>query len=448
MLFRNDNRCIAISRAMGLAAEQNVEKNMQLERFNYPSLKMLQEKIQALGVDIPLSERLDILGEPLAIGEVTVRNRLAIQPMEGCDGTPEGEPGELTVRRYERFARGGAGLLWFEAVAIMPEGRASPRQLWINEQNLDSFRHIVNLIKELSFKEHGFAPLLIMQATHSGRYSKPESLPAGRISDDELRALEERFGQAARLAAAAGFDGIDVKCCHGYLLCELLSGYNRPGMYGGSFENRTRLLIDGVRAARAGAPHDFIVTSRLNIYDGFAWPEGFGMDPSGGLGEDMTEPLRLMGILHNELGMDLLNITMGCPYTNPHVNRPFDMGPYEPPEHPLEGVARMVRLTGQAQRAFPGLAVVASGPSYLRQYGAQLAAGAIEQGHCKLVGFGRQAFAYPEFAHEILQNGAMDPGRCCLCCGKCSQLMRAGSTAGCVARDEVYRGIYRRDVTA
>jgi len=109
-------------------------------------------------------------------------------------------------------------------------------------------------------------------------------------------------------------------------------------------------------------------------------------------------------------------------------------------------VARIYRLTGQVQRAFPGLAVVASGPSYLRQHGANLAAGAIERGFCKLAGFGRQAFAYPEFARDILRNGAMDPGKCCLACGKCSRLMRAGSTAGCVARDDAYRAIYRRDV--
>ena len=402
-------------------------------------LDELKQKIQSLGVNIPLSERLDILGTPLAVDHFTVRNRLAIQPMEGCDGTPGGEPGALTLRRYERFARSGAALLWFEATAIVPEGRAGPRQLWISERNLDSFRRIVDLIKEISVRESGFAPLLIMQATHSGRWSKPESLPAGRLSDDGLQALEERFGDAARLAAAAGFDGIDVKCCHGYLLCELLSAYERPGRYGGPFGNRTRLLINGVKAAQAAVPSNFIVTSRLNVYDG---PEGFGT------GEDMTEPLRLIGILHKELNMNLLNITMGCPYTNPHVNRPFDAGPYEPPEHPLEGVARIYRLTGQAQRAFPDLAIMASGPSYLRQHGARLAAGAIEQGHCRLVGFGRQAFAYPEFARDILLNGALDPGKCCLACGKCSRLMRAGSTAGCVARDEVYRAIYRRDVIA
>ena len=395
------------------------------------TLEELREASRAMGLYMPLSENMDALRAPLPLGPFTLQNRLAIQPMEGCDGTPEGKPGELTVRRYERFARGGAGLLWFEATAIVPEGRAGPRQLLLNEQNLSSLQRLVNRIRELSLRENGFAPLLILQATHSGRYAKPESLPASRLSDDYLQALEERFGAATRLAAAAGFDGIDVKSCHGYLLSELLS------------QKKPEVLVNGVKAAQAAAPPGFLVTSRTNVYDGDAYPGGFGA------GEDMEEPLRLIGILHKELSMPLVNITMGCPYVNPHVNRPFSAGPYAPPEPPLAGVARMVRLAGQVQRAYPSLAVLASGLSYLRQSGANLAAGAVEQGDCKLAGFGRQAFAYPDFARDILRAGGLDPGKCCAACGKCSQLMRAGSTAGCVVRDGgTYLPIYERDVKA
>jgi 2,4-dienoyl-CoA reductase-like NADH-dependent reductase (Old Yellow Enzyme family) len=296
-----------------------------------------------------------------------------------------------------------------------------------------------------------------MQATHSGRFSKPEGAPApliayenpGRdeagarvVSDHELKALEEQYGRAARLAAAAGFDGIDIKACHGYLCCELLSAYTRRGAYGGAFENRVRLLVNGVKAARAAAPAGFLVTSRLNVYDGFDYPYGFGAD------ENMEEPLRLADILHNRLGMGLLNITMGCPYSNPHVNRPFCKGPYEPPESPLAGVARMARLTARVQQAFPSLAVLGSGPSYLRHYGAHYAAGMAQEGGSKLMGFGRQAFAYPDFARDILRTGGLDPGKCCVACGKCSLRLRAGNTAGCVVRDGgVYLPIFEKDVT-
>jgi len=432
--------------------------------FNYQSLQEIEQHIKEAQLDIPLAEDVQFLRAPLSIGPLTARNRLAIQPMEGCDGTRGGQPGELTLRRYKRFAAGGAGLIWFEAVAIIHEGRANPRQLLVNEENLDSLKALLELIKETALKAHGFAPPVILQATHSGRYSRPEDasapvaaylnpnpqfMPTNErariIADDELKALEEQYGRAARLAIAAGFDGIDIKACHGYLTCELLSAFIRPGSYGGPFENRARLLINGVKAARAEATPGFLVTTRVNLYDGFAYPHGFGMDPSGGLGENLEEPLRLVDVLHTQLGMPMINATMGNPYANPHVNRPFDKGFYEPPEPPLAGIARMYRITGQVQRAFPTLTVMASAPTYLRQFGANLAAGAVDQCYCKLVGFGRQAFAYPDFSIDCL-NGQMNPGKCCVACGKCSELMRAGSTAGCVIKDEAYREIYQRDV--
>ncbi|MFQ9799883.1 MAG: hypothetical protein ACLR23_14115 [Clostridia bacterium] len=83
--------------------------------------------------------------------------------------------------------------------------------------------------------------------------------------------------------------------------------------------------------------------------------------------------------------------------STPHVNRPFDGGPYVPQEHPLEGVARMVRCVGEIQKACPKLAIVSSGNSYLRQFAPMLAAGMLEEGLCAIAGFGREAFAYPVF---------------------------------------------------
>jgi len=381
--------------------------------------------------------------------------------MEGCDGTPEGRPDTLTKRRYDRFARGGAGLIWFEATAVVFEGRANPRQLFISEDTLDSFKQIVHDIKETGLRENGYEPFLVCQLTHSGRYSKPEGTPAPLIaynspvfekdkpidsnrilSDDYLDALVERFGQAAALAQEAGFDGADIKCCHRYLLCERLSAYTRSGKYGGSFENRVRLYIDALKSAMAGAGGGFTVTSRLNIYDGFPYPYGFGMRDDGSLEPDMSEPKKLIGLLW-DIGLKLLDITMGNHYVNPHVNRPFDNGPYEPPEEPLFGVQRLMTLTKEARSAASDMTVIGSGFSYLRELSPLLAAGAVKTSVCDIAGFGREAFAYPDFANDILKTGALDPKKCCITCGKCSQLMRAGTVAGCVVRDGgVYLPIY------
>ena len=438
---------------------------MEHKRFHYKSLDELKQELDLVGVRLPLSEDLSALQREVKIGSKTAANSIAIQPMEGCDGTADGRPAELTLRRYDRFARSGAGLIWAEAVAITPEGRANPRQLWLTRDNLDEYKKFVAGIKETCMRENGFEPVVIMQATHSGRYSKPEGVPAPLIaynnpifegdkpiaaerilSDDYLYGLIDKFGASASLAEQAGFDGVDIKCCHRYLNSELLSAYTRKGDFGGSLENRTRLLRSGVAAAQAATGSDFIVTSRLNVYDGFAYPYGWGVREGEGTEVDLTEPLELVRVLHQEMGMKLLEVTIGNPYFNPHVNRPYDGGPYVPSEHPLEGVARMAHCVAEIQRANPELKVISSGLSYLRQFSANLAAGELENGVCSIAGFGREAFAYPDFPQDIFKKGAMEPNKCCIACGKCTELMRAGSTAGCVIRDEVYLPIYRRDV--
>ena len=106
---------------------------MAFEKFHYKTLTELTDTLTQQGYPLPSCEDSKILATPLTVHGKTIPNRIAYQPMEGCDGTPGGSPGELTIRRYERFAAGGPGLIWFEAVAIAEEGRANPRQLWLTE---------------------------------------------------------------------------------------------------------------------------------------------------------------------------------------------------------------------------------------------------------------------------------------------------------------------------
>lgn len=413
---------------------------------------------------IPKSDNYEILKKEIKTGEKTLKNRLAIQPMEGCDGTYDGKIDLLTHRRYERFAKSGAGLIWFEAVAIANEGRANPRQLFLNENTLDSFKHEVEFIRETAVKSTGVEPVIIMQATHSGRYSKPDGtpkpmialnkppyekenpLPKERIvSDDYLKSLEEAYAKSAKLAEKAGFDGVDIKCCHGYLMSELMGAFMREGNYGGSFENRTRLYFSAIENAKKVTSKDFMITSRINVYDGFAYPYGFGVTEESGDKIDLSEPKKVVKILTEKYGFSLLNVTIGNPYVNPHVNRPFNHGPYESPENPLDGVERMMNCVGEIQKSFPDLAVVGSGFSYLGENSIKLATGAVESGICSVAGFGRQSFAYPEFAKDILKKGELDKGKCCIACGKCSELMRAGTVAGCVIRDSsTYLPYYKK----
>ncbi len=410
---------------------------------------------------LPYTENTTILGTPLTVAHKTLPNRLCCQAMEGCDGTRDGRPDELTIRRYLRFARGGAGLIWFEATAVLPEGRANPRQLSINEDTVDAFKALIESIKETALRECGYEPLVMMQATHSGRYSKPNGTPAPLVAyhhpvfeaqkplsddrildDDALDRVREALIHGAALAARAGFDGVDIKSCHGYLLCELLSAFTRPGRYGGCYENRTRLYREAIQGAMAVTPSDFIVSSRLGVYDGFAYPYGFGMAENGSLSPDLGEPIRLVRELR-KWGVPLLNITMGNPYQNPHVNRPYRKGGYEPPEAPMSGVKRMLDGIACIQQAVPDLPLIASALSYLGADAPYVAAAYIQNGGFAVAGFGRQAFAYPNFARDILKEGRMDSEKCCTTCSLCTAVMRAGGKTGCVVRDAAtYAPIY------
>lgn len=437
---------------------------MPFKEFCFSTIDELIQEAEALNLQLKFSKNITRLADKVRIGKLTLPNSMAYHPMEGCDGNVDGSPGELTKRRYIRMAEGGAGLIWFEAVAVVPEGRAFSRQLWINGSNVEHYKHLHERIVEKAKEKFGdsHTPVCIMQLTHSGRFSKPQGKPAPIvacanpyldplakdnsmqiISDEELEMLEEDFVKAAVLARQAGFDGVDIKACHRYLNSELLSAYTRKGKYGETFEGRTRFLLNVVDRVRNELGRDFVIASRLNIYDGIPYPYGWGVDEKDFRIYDLSEPCKLVRELENK-GVSLINITMGTPYYNPHVNRPYDKGGYIPEEHPLEGVARLLKGAEEIQRTVPEIAVVGTGYSWLREFSPYLAAGTLAHGGASLIGFGREGFAYPDFAVDILSGKGMKKEKCCISCGKCAQILRAGGTAGCVIRDsKVYAPVYK-----
>lgn len=427
---------------------------MSQERFHYKTLEEVKERAEELKVYLPFSSSTDILKTPLKVGNVTFHNRMGIAPMEGADSLEDGSPSDYTIRRYVNEAIGGSALIWFEAISIVPEGRSSKTQLLLTEENVESYKRMNEKIKEAGRKANGFEPYLIMQANHSGRYSNPDNRPAPMIAyrhpqleqyraaddscivtDDYLKSLEESFGKAALLAKKAGFDAVDIKSCHGYLLAELLSAYDRPGQYGGNYENHTRLLKNGIKAAKVWEDENFQVTCRLGIYDGYEYPWGFGVSEGSGLKPDLKEPIRLVKELYGNCGIQMMNLTMGNPYATTHVTRPFDMGKYEPEEHPFTGIGRMIAGIGEVKKAVPEMVIFGSAPTYLRQFADLYTAGAVEEGFCDGMLFGRMAFADPDYANEIIKNGRIDPKRVCMTCGKCGDLIRAHKPTGCVIRD-------------
>ena len=433
---------------------------------------------------IPLTLDVDLLppslspfGLPLDVDGERVGNRFCILPMEGWDGTPDGEPSELTRRRWRNFGISGAKLIWGgEAVAVRHEGRANPRQLVIGEKTVGALARLREELVTAHVERFGSDRGLLvgLQLTHSGRYSCPVSkdraepivayhhplldlrFPRGVrvIGDEELDRLVADFVRAARLAAAAGFRFVDVKHCHGYLGHELLSARERTGRYGGSFENRTRFLrevVSGIRAETTGLG----IGVRFSAFDTIPWRKGadgvgeaecapgyrsaFGLledDLAAALG-DARELLRLL----ESLGVRWVCITAGSPYYNPHVQRPALFPPsdgYMPPEDPLRGVARQVVAAALLKKEFPRLVFVGSAYSYLQEWLPHVAQRVLREGKADLIGLGRMVLSYPDLPADVLAGRPLRRKSLCRTFSDCTTAPRSGLVSGCYPLDTFY----------
>jgi NADPH2 dehydrogenase len=442
-----------------------------MRRFTYKSLEEIAGEADRMTRHVrfePDGARVrSVLAQPVRIGDRRIGNSLAIHPMEGCDGELDGRPGELTWRRYKRFAAGGAKLLWFEATAICREGRANPRQLWINPNTEDDYARLIDTIRNDHAAAFGTADDLLvpMQLTHSGRYSYPDRIiayhnpwidrktntPASQkpISDSDLERLEDVYVEAAGRALRAGFNAIDIKIVHGYLLSELSGAKTRAAPYGGSLENRLRLPINVMRKVRDRWGRKILIAARLGCFDSVPffiddktktgipadferpYAYGFGVDPENPLENDIEEVKNAVSLLRSA-GLELLNISLACPYYNPHIGRPFerpDDGNYESPEHPMLGVDRHFRIAGELQRAFPDLPMVGTGYSWLQKYAVNAAAHNVASGAIRIAGMGRASLAYPDFARDALEKGELEELRVCKTLTYCTYLMRQKNNA-------------------
>ncbi len=426
--------------------------------FRFHSVEEVEAEATRLGLSMRFDADLGPLFRPVPVGPLVAGNAFCVQPMEGCDGKPDGAPDELTFRRYRRFGAGGAKLIWGEAAAVCPEGRATPRQLLVADHTIGGIGRMLAECRAAHREAMGDEKGLIvgLQLTHSGRYSYPRPLiavecpllgPRTRdpllLDDDYLERLPDHYVRAARMARDVGFDFVDVKQCHRYLLNEVLGARTRPGRFGGDFENRTRLARAIIERIRAEVPGVMIAT-RLSAFDGVPWhkgPDGVGVpddhrrpaetawgasaeDPSV---PDLAEPLRWVREMR-QIGVALVNVSMGNPYASPHIVRPFEQPPpdgYETPEHPLVGVARHFACTAEVQRAAAGMPVVGSGYSWLQEFFPQAGAANVKAGDVAFVGLGRGTLSQPDFVRQLAETGRLDRKRICRTFSICTALMRS-----------------------
>jgi 2,4-dienoyl-CoA reductase-like NADH-dependent reductase (Old Yellow Enzyme family) len=285
------------------------------------------------------------------------------------------------------------------------------------------------------------APILAFRDENiETRYPAHKAFEA--VSDDYLDKLPARFLKSAALLKSAGFDGVDIKMCHRYLLSELLAGFTRPGKYGGSYENRTRLIKNVFSEVGKLADENFLLCSRMGIYDAIEYPFGFGVDKKDKSLPDFGEPICLINELA-EMGLSLVNVTMGTPYYNPYVNKPHRSGFADP----LGAVNTLLDGAAVIKAECPGVKVVSTGYSYLKTDAFDRGNAMLCEGKADFIGFGRLAFSYEGFAKDILLNNGLSDAKCCIACNKCSELLRLGISAGCVIKDrEIYLPIYRENI--
>jgi 2,4-dienoyl-CoA reductase-like NADH-dependent reductase (Old Yellow Enzyme family) len=457
---------------------------------------LFQAHVKTLNLQIPCDPQIvtgaqSPLRQPLHRGPFRIGNRIAVQPMEGWDGTPDGAPSESTVRRWQRFGRSGAKLIWGgEAVAVSHEGRANPNQLLAAPRMQESLAHLRTVLRREHILTTGSDDGLVMglQLTHSGRYCRPNehTRPEPRIlyhhpfldrrlklppdypllSDGEIESIIEDFHRAASIAWQLGFDFVDIKHCHGYLGHEFLSAHTRQGRYGGTFEGRTRFLREVVQGIRSRSP-GLHIGVRLSAIDTvpfhrdptqdikgkssvgvaetrpdllpYRW--GFGVNPLDPTDSDLNEPERFLSLLE-ELGVLLVNITAGSPYYNPHIQRPALYPPsdgYLPPEDPLVGVARQMKVTRHLKRRFPRLLMVGSGYTYLQDFLPHVAQAAVREGWVDFVGLGRMVLSYPEFLWEATAGAQIQRKLVCRTFSDCTTAPRNGLPSGCYPLDEYYK---------
>jgi 2,4-dienoyl-CoA reductase-like NADH-dependent reductase (Old Yellow Enzyme family) len=263
------------------------------------------------------------LFSPITLRDVTVRNRVWVAPM--CQYSAiDGVPNDWHLVHLGSFARGGAGLVFTEATAVVPEGRISPEDtgLWNDEQQA-VWARIVDFV-------HGQGATAGIQLAHAGRKAStysgftrergavadgdggwrpvaPSAEPFPQLRDDPepldltgIARVVSAFGDAAERAVAAGFDVLEVHAAHGYLLHEFLSplSNHRDDEYGGSFDHRVRLVLEVVREIRGRVAAGVPVVVRLSATD---WAEG-------GWSEDDT--VRLAALLRDN-GVDLVDTSTG-----------------------------------------------------------------------------------------------------------------------------------------
>jgi 2,4-dienoyl-CoA reductase-like NADH-dependent reductase (Old Yellow Enzyme family) len=259
---------------------------------------------------------------PLTIRDIVLGNRIVVSPM--CQySANDGMAGDWHLVHLGSRAVGGAGLVFTEATAVSPEGRISPHDLGIwKDEHIEGLRRIVKFVRaqgsEIGIQlAHAGRKASVREPWNGGQpvkdgeggwpvlapspvaFDEQYARPAG-LTIDGIRQVAADFRAAARRAMLAGFKVLEIHAAHGYLIHQFLSplSNHRQDEYGGSFDNRIRLLTEVVEAVRGGWPPGYPLFVRISATD---WAEG---------GWGVEEAVKLAGLLKDR-GVDLIDCSSG-----------------------------------------------------------------------------------------------------------------------------------------
>lgn len=366
---------------------------------------------------------------PGRIGSLDLPNRIIKAPTSTGMSNIDGSVSERLIRHYREVAKGGTGLIIAEYAYVDDIASKSAHcQLGISsDEHIAGLALLAETIKDQGARagiqiEHcgrqkflGTPPIKAASAVpwlalkaRSGDKAIPEQL-----SIDEIAQIVEAFGDAARRAVAAGFELVEIHGAHGYLITNFLSPHTnkRTDRYGGSFENRTRLLVEIIENARSKIGRDFPLTLRLSGTD--YEPDGFGID----------ETIEVAKIAES-LGIDAIHVSGGDHHQMIHQVSPMS-------------VPRLHNVwAAQAVRKAVGIPVIASGSITLPD----LAEGVLAEGKGDFISLGRPLWADPEWSNKAREGRPEDIRPCIRCNDGClDRTFFRFRAVGCSVNPEIGR---------
>ncbi len=388
---------------------------------------------------------------PIKIGNKVSPNRFVIQPMECTDADPEGNPTDLTYKRYENLFKGEAGVVVLEAISISQRSRGRIDQLMIMKKNLEPLTRFVKHLKEINPKT-----IFLFQLTHSGELSNPEfsqrvsvkPLPTYKsdiLTEEELDKIFDDFVLAAQLTHDAGADGVDMKLCHGYLGSQILRPYNdRKWKYGGPWEKRRQFAFDLYeRMQKAVNDKNFLIGSKVSVWEGF--PGGFGTTGPDSPVFDPTEPIDLIKGLE-ERGAQYFIQSAGSPSITISLTQADKNAQYWAYLH--QYYAKLMRDNLKKETVVIGsnysvfrdgknkLCAVNPEDSNLFAYGATN----IQKDYVDMIALGRQSFADPLLPLKYREGREKEINWCSVC-DNCLELLIQQRPIGCCTYNKFYTDI-------